>query len=161
MNDIVRVTSRVNETPTLQFVQKGKGVTNITGEKLYEAQVLEAVMAVLADRNTQTNFFIMLADQENARYTLFVEAKSPRDGSGPDLSDDLDRRLRSTNIEYDSKRESERLAPVGVRWLQSGAGDAYRRSCVATGQRDAQFKYLHLQYAHECSFDFDAIAEPT
>jgi hypothetical protein len=160
MNDIVRVTGRVKETPTLQFVQKGKGVTNITGEKLYEAQVLEAVMTVMADWNTQSEFFIMLADQENARYTLFVEAKSPRDGFGPNLSDDLDRRLRSTNIEYDSKRGSGRLAPLGVRWLQSGAGDAYRRSCVATGQRDAQFKYLHLQYAHECSFDFDAIAEP-
>ena len=39
MNDIVRVTGRVNETPTLKFVQKGKGVTNITGEKLHEDQV--------------------------------------------------------------------------------------------------------------------------
>ena len=39
INDIVRVNGRVFETPALEFVQKGKGVTNITGEKLTEAQV--------------------------------------------------------------------------------------------------------------------------
>ena len=37
MNDIVRVSGWINETPTLTFVQKGKGATSITGEKLYEA----------------------------------------------------------------------------------------------------------------------------
>ncbi|HIN70388.1 MAG TPA: GH3 auxin-responsive promoter family protein, partial [Acidobacteria bacterium] len=43
MNDIVRVTGSFHATPTIEFVQKGKGVTNITGEKLYESQVIEAV----------------------------------------------------------------------------------------------------------------------
>lgn len=164
MNDIVRVTGKVYETPTLEFVQKGKGVTNITGEKLYEAQVLEAVMSVLADRGIQPDFFIMLADQAQARYTLYVEAEFPSDGIGPNLSDDLandlDGRLRSSNIEYDGKRGSGRLTPVNIRWLRRGAGDAYRARRVAEGQRDAQFKYLHLQYAHECSFNFDAFEEP-
>ena len=160
MNDIVRVTGRVHETPVLAFVQKGKGVTNITGEKLYEAQVLDAVMAAMADRHVKPEFFIMLADQQHAGYTLYVEGKSPSDGDGRNLSDDVDRHLRSLNIEYDGKRASGRLAPLSVRWLRQGAGDAYRANRVAEGQRDAQFKYLHLQYAHECSFDFDAVAAP-
>lgn len=47
MNDIVEVTGWFNRVPTIQFVQKGKGVTNITGEKLYEHQVVEAVDTVL------------------------------------------------------------------------------------------------------------------
>ena len=160
MNDILRVTGRVEETPTLEFVQKGKGVTNITGEKLHEDQVLVAVMAALADGGIEPDFFIVLADQESAGYTLFVEAKCPGHGIGPDLENDVDSRLRSSNIEYDGKRGSGRLAPLKVRWLQSGAGDEYRRNRVANGQRDAQFKYLHLQYAHECSFDFSALAKP-
>ncbi len=160
MNDIVRVTGRVNETPVLTFIQKGKGVTNITGEKLYEAQAIEAVMATLGDRGVNPDFFIMLADQRNAGYTLYVEANSPGDGVGPDLSDNVDKRLRSLNVEYDGKRASGRLVPVTMRWLRSGAGDAYRAKRVAEGQRDAQFKYLHLQYVHECSFDFDAFVEP-
>src|SRR5690606_10467957 len=34
MNDVLRVTGRLGNTPLLRFVQKGRGVTNITGEKL-------------------------------------------------------------------------------------------------------------------------------
>jgi hypothetical protein len=47
INDLVRVTGFLHRMPLLRFVQKGKGVTNITGEKLYEAQVLAAVRDVL------------------------------------------------------------------------------------------------------------------
>ena len=108
MNDIVRVGGPVHRTPSLVFLQKGKGVTSITGEKLYETQVLDAVMALLLDRGIQADFFIMLADQENAAYTLFLEAKTSESGVFPRLSDDLDNQLRASNIEYESKRDSGR-----------------------------------------------------
>ena len=154
MNDIVRVTGLVNDTPTLSFVQKGVGVTSITGEKLYEAQVLEAVSSVLVNRQIETSFFILLADQETARYTLYVETNAVE--LGPEFARDVDACLRLVNVEFDSKRASGRLKPVNVRFLSSRTGDAYRKHRVAQGQRDAQFKYLPLQYAHECSFDFEA-----
>ena len=153
MNDIVRAGERFHQTPTLEFVQKGKGVTNITGEKLYEAQVLNAVLGSLEARNLRSEFFIILADQETAKYTAFIETSVPTGATG--LAEELDRRLRALNVEYDAKRASGRLAPLNVRWLRSGAGDQYRSSLVARGQRDAQFKYLHLQYAHECPFAFE------
>lgn len=156
INDIVRVTGRVHETPTLEFVQKGAGVTNITGEKLTEGQVLDAVRSVLPSRGVQPDFFIMIADEDAAGYTLFVEAGGRIDAA--DLAGVLDERLCTSNIEYGSKRRSGRLAPLGLRRLRSGTGDRYRASCVASGQRDAQFKYLHLQYARECRFDFAAAA---
>ncbi len=158
MNDIVRVTGRLHRTPALEFVQKGKGVTNITGEKLHEAQVLEAVAGMLEDRGMRSDFFIMLADPEAGRYTLFLEATSP--SRETNLADDLDSRLRTLNVEYDSKRGSGRLTPLEIRCLRSGTGDRYRSSCVAKGQRDTQFKYLHLQYSHECTFDLDQHVAP-
>ena len=160
MNDIIRVTGKVNETPTLEFVQKGKGVTNITGEKLHEAQVLDAVLAVLEESGAQSNFFVMLADQTSARYTLFIEMQQPPGGIDAAISNDLDGRLRASNIEYDGKRGSGRLSPLIVRELRAGTGEEYRRSRIAGGRRDAQFKFLHLQYRHECSFDFDSFVEP-
>jgi hypothetical protein len=160
MNDIVRVTGRVNQTPGLEFIQKGKGVTSITGEKLYETQVLDAVMAEMSDRGLRAAFFIMLADQQNAAYTLFLEAPTENSQSLSLLSDKLDSRLQASNMEYESKRVSGRLAPLTVRLLRRGTGDAYRTSRVAQGQRDAQFKYLHLQYAGDCGFDFNAFTEP-
>ena len=157
MNDVVRVSGKLHETPTLEFVRKGKGVTNVTGEKLHETQVLDAVLVALDARNLQSEFFIILADQETAGYTALIEAGVPNDAPG--LAEDLDGRLRVLNVEYDAKRGSGRLAPLNVRWLRSGTGDQYRSSLVAKGQRDAQFKYLHLQYAHECPFDFDGFVE--
>lgn len=160
MNDIVRATERVNETPTLEFVQKGKGVTNITGEKLHEMQVLDAVLSAMREREIESYFFIMLADQEKAGYTLFIETTSNNGILGQNLSGDLDRRLRSANIEYDGKRASGRLSPLRVRRLRDGTGDEYRMSRVADGQRDTQFKYLTLQYARECPFDFEPFSEP-
>jgi len=160
MNDIIRVTGKMNETPTLEFVQKGKGVTNITGEKLHEVQVLDAVLAVLKERDIRSDFFVMLADQSSAQYTLFIEMQQPS-GGGIDaaISNDLDGRLRASNIEYDGKRGSGRLSPLIVLRLRAGTGEEYRRSHIAEGRRDAQFKFLHLQYTHECSFDFDSFAE--
>ena len=126
----------------------------------YVERGVEAVLAALSTRRINADFFIMLADQESAGYTLYIEASTPIHGSGRVLFDDIDGRLRLSNIEYDGKRGSGRLAPLEVRWLQSGTGEIYRQSRVADGQRDAQFKYLHLQFAHECAFDLDAHGEP-
>ena len=157
MNDIVRVTGRIHDTPTLAFVQKGKGVTSITGEKVHEPQVLNAVCSALEDRGIESSFFIALADPECAAYTLYVETRE--DGaSDPALAGLVDARLGSANIEYQGKRASDRLNPMRVVWLKRGTGEALRVRRVAEGQRDAQFKYLHLQYAGECGFDFESFS---
>ena len=160
MNDIVRVTRMVSATPCLEFVQKGKGVTSITGEKLSESQVLNAVMNVLAERAIPPEFFVMLAEPDAARYTLYLEATRREPGPSPDLANAVDCGLRALNIEFDGKRDSGRLAPTQLVWLRPGTGSLYRADRVAAGQRDAQFKYLHLQYAHECPFDFGMQAQP-
>ncbi len=156
MNDIVRVTDMVHRTPSLVFVQKGKGVTSITGEKLYEAQALQAVSDTLSKNAVAPIFFVMLADREAAQYTLFLEANTAPCGSCDDIARAIDQSLCALNIEYGGKRGSGRLAPLKVKALKPGAGEAYRADRVAAGQRDAQFKYLHLQYADECAFEFDA-----
>lgn len=157
INDIVRVNGWVGSTPTLGFVQKGKGVTNITGEKVTESQVLDAVTSAFAPSGAPPEFFIMLADEAASGYTLYVETGASAFAGGR-AADEVDRLLSASNIEYESKRKSGRLAPLRVRWLEGGAGGRYRESCVASGQRDAQFKYLHLQYARDCAFDFESIA---
>ena len=154
MNDILRVTGFLRRTPTLAFVQKGKGVTSITGEKLHEAQVLAAVDAALTERRCAPGFFLVLADAEAAGYTLLLEGPATADWRDGEVAAAVDSRLAAANVEYASKRRSGRLAPLRLRRLRPGAGDAYRTHCVAAGQRDAQFKYLHLQYADAVGFDF-------
>jgi hypothetical protein len=151
MNDIVEVTGRFNRTPTIRFVQKGKGVTNITGEKLYEHQVIEAVEEVLKACGITCEFYVMLASVEDFRYTLYLEHVPLQVDLGPFLEE----RLAEVNVEYKAKRDSGRLQPIRVFHLPPGAGEAYRQHCVNSGQREAQFKVIKLQYAHDCPFDFE------
>jgi hypothetical protein len=146
MNDLVEVTGRYRSTPLIRFVQKGRGVTSLTGEKLYEAQVIEAVQGAVRCYNFAAPFFILVADEERSAYTLFLENDAP---ATPDISEvaaAVDARLGSLNIEYRSKRASGRLAPLTVAWLRQGAGEAYKAACVQAGQREGQFKPVVLQY---------------
>jgi sterol desaturase/sphingolipid hydroxylase (fatty acid hydroxylase superfamily) len=156
INDLVRVTGRLHSTPLLKFLQKGKGVTNITGEKLYESQVLAAVREAMAEMGRDPQFVMMLADEEGQRYRLYVESAA---ATGPDaehLAAAVDGRLRALNVEYDAKRESGRLGAPVARWLVSGSGDAYKRFCVQRGQREGQFKMTALAYQKDFAFDLDA-----
>lgn len=160
MSDIVRVTGFVGATPTLVFVQKGKGITSITGEKLHEGQVINAVTSVLGQQGLAHAFFIMLADVDRAGYSLYFEPAPDQFGllRVSDLARQVDEHLADLNIEYKSKRASRRLNQLTVKPVVSGTGDAFRRQRVADGQRDVQFKFVHLQYRHECDFDFEGVA---
>jgi hypothetical protein len=147
MNDVLRVTGRIGKTPTLQFVRKGRGVTNITGEKLSEDQVLSAMAAL----PLPPPFFIVLADAQRGAYRAYVET----DGDASELAARIEAHLRRVNLEYDAKRASGRLAPLSVIRLNRAAADAYHRHCVEhKKQREAQAKVLALQSAQEFDFDF-------
>jgi hypothetical protein len=160
VNDLVRVTGFLHATPLLKFAQKGKGVTNITGEKLYEAQVLTAVRAVMSECGNDARFVMALADEEARVYRLYVE---PGPGARPtarELSSNVDSKLRAANVEYDAKRGSERLEPLTAAWLEPGTGDAYKQFCVAQGQREGQFKSVAIAYRKDFLFDLEARVQP-
>lgn len=159
INDLVRVTGFLHAMPLLKFLQKGKGVTNITGEKLYEAQVLTAVNEALTQAGLDARFVMMLADEEARRYCLYVEAGTGHKISAGMLARTVDVKLQALNVEYHAKRESGRLdAPEAV-WLAEGTGEAYKKFCVEQGQREGQFKTLALAYRRTFAFDLDAHRE--
>ncbi|MEQ8288139.1 MAG: GH3 auxin-responsive promoter family protein [Gammaproteobacteria bacterium] len=149
INDIVEVTGYLNKTPLIKFVQKGSGVTNLTGEKLYEYQVLKAVEKNIIVHNASLDFFVMIGCVNDLRYTLYIEGQ-PLDTSA------IESELDKLNMEYESKRKSGRLNPLQIRFLHTGTGEKYKQSILKEGKREAQFKYKHLQYKHDCKFDFDA-----
>ena len=146
MNDLVEVTGFFHQTPLLRFVQKGKGVTSLTGEKLYEAQTIDAVREMTARYGLSSGFFLLVADEAASAYRLFIELDHdvPPDAQGMGAAVDI--RLGELNIEYRGKRESGRLGPLTVAWLKRGTGEAYKVACVRAGQREGQFKPQVLQY---------------
>jgi len=159
INDLVRVTGFLHATPLIKFLQKGKGVTSITGEKLYETQVIAAVRDALAHARIDARYLMMLADEEARRYRLYVEPGTGVKPSAATLAEAVDRRLQQLNVEYHAKRESGRLGALVATWLEAGAGEAYRKFAVERGQREGQFKTVALAYRREFAFDLDAYAE--
>jgi len=158
INDIIEVNGRFNNTPTIRFVQKGKGVTNITGEKLYENHLIEAISEVKQKLGLDIQFFIMFAKPDSIKYHLYVElnfGESLKDNYQSEFAEQIEQSLCKLNIEYKTKRESQRLEPVQITFLAEGASEAYKGHCIDNGQREAQFKIVHLQYEEDCSFDFD------
>jgi|TARA_B100002003_G_scaffold109492_1_gene101364 hypothetical protein len=154
MNDIVRVTGLFYNTPTIEFVQKGKGVTNITGEKLYESQVIAAVRTAEDATGFVSGFFLMLADAVQERYRLVVECATPTDNWAQQTVESVERHLMAGNVEYAAKRASGRLQPLELLPVRSGTGDAYKQHCLQQGQREGQFKLIALQYQADCPFPF-------
>lgn len=154
MNDIVLVTGYEGECPVIRFVQKGRGACNITGEKLYEGQVLQA----LESWGVACTHVQAAADVEAAQYRLYVE---PAPGIMVDplvAASIIDASLRKLNVEYDAKRESGRLHALKVCPLRMGTLEAVKAHAVASGQREGQFKTVLLQNESDLSFDYSSWA---
>jgi len=152
MNDLVAVDGRLAATPLLKFVQKGRGVTSITGEKLYEGQFIDAMQELTSQHHAA--FYLLLADEDASRYMLYLEPSDTCEIGN--FADALDQALATRNIEYRDKRASGRLLAPVVHLVRTGTGDAFKQHGLARGQREGQFKYLALQYRRECTFDFDS-----
>ncbi len=155
MNDLVEVGHFHKRTPLFRFVQKGKGVTSVTGEKLYESQAIEAVHDVLTRDGLASPFFLLVAEEERSSYTLFVELTDMNGIDAHGIAERVDRRLAELNLEYDGKRRSGRLGALTVAWLRRGTAEAYKAVCVRAGQRETQFKPAVLQYRKELTMPFD------
>jgi len=146
INDIIEVTGYRYNTPKIIFIQKGKGVTNLTGEKLYEQQLLASVEKVESQTGITTNFFICQANSKKTRYDFYCEF------SQEDLSEidqdkfiqTLESELCNINIEYAVKRKSLRLRPIALFRLAPKSFEAYKGWRIKNGVREAQFKITPL-----------------
>lgn len=154
MNDIIEVTGTYNATPLLTFIQKGKGVTNITGEKLSEQQIITALEKVKKNYDINIPFYLALACVEQARYLLYVELND-QGISEDEIIESIEQQLYKSNVEYASKRDSGRLHPLEVKLVKQGTAEAYKQYCLDKGQRESQYKPLLLQYQSDTNFPFE------
>ena len=151
MNDIIEVDGFYNQTPIIKFIQKGQGVISLTGEKLYENQVIDAIQNLEGQLSISTNFFLMIGDIDSLSYTLYITTKPINDDI---LIDQFEQNISKLNIEFDAKRKSGRLKKTQVIFLDQYADEAYKKHCIKNGQREGQFKYMVLQKHEELTFDF-------
>ena len=139
-------------------MQKGKGVTSFTGEKLYESQVITAATEAAKAHNITPEFFMMLADQQDFSYTLYIESADKFDVLS--FAQQLNSHLGELNIEYLSKAQSGRIKFADVKRLKKGTLEAYKSLCIKAGQREGQFKVIKLQYRADVQFPFQEHIQP-
>jgi hypothetical protein len=160
INDIVRVVGTYGDTPEVVFEQKGEGVTNLTGEKLYEQQVQLAMGEAAITLGMPLRFYLCVLNKDHSRYEFLVESASGKtidEAFAKKLLSTIDLELGSINIEYRSKRQSRRLKSPLIHVLKEGAFESYRARRISEGAREAQFKMVLLTSKIEMMAEFDAI----
>ncbi len=150
INDIIHVTGKYHNTPTIKFIQKGDGVISLTGEKLYEDQVNIAVLKVIIKYNLKIKFYVMVAYSEELKYRLYIlqPFKSV-------YAQEIEQEISHLNIEYMEKRKSGRLMPLEVICVEKGTAEEFKKYNLDKGQREGQFKLIRLLSDKDCDFDFN------
>ena len=119
LGDLVRVIGHVGTTPIVEFLSKGNHISSITGEKLTEHQLVEAVRSAADGLAIAVENFVAVPQfSQPPCYRLYFESAEPLPNKQlAALANLIDQRLTLANIEYDSKRDSGRLGGVEVRQL--------------------------------------------
>jgi len=164
INDVVRVAGRYNAAPEIVFVRKGRGMTNITGEKVSVNQIITAFQNVAHDTGATPDHFKAEADQANSRYIFRVEFTT---AVVPDIQKafltGLDRHLKEINIEYKSKRDSQRLKAPVLHVMKEGWYERGRKAQVEGGMRAFQAKTQLLSpdklFTQQIQSDLENIVE--
>ncbi len=145
INDVIRVTGRYNNTPQVVFLRKGRGMTNITGEKVSVNQVINVVQTAAHKTGVVASHFKAEADAANSRYVLRVEFSStPTDEEQRQFLKQADEEMKVVNIEYKAKRESMRLKAPVLHVMKEGWYERGRRHQVESGMRAFQAKTVVL-----------------
>jgi len=145
ISDLVRVTGFCNRTPLIEFLGKGHRFANLTGEKLSEHQVTQAMEAVARQVPQPVTAYSLAPcwDEVQPYYGVFLEEPDVADaGLLRRFLDAFDRCLGEQNIEYQAKRESGRLGPLRIAVLPAGAWQKWDRERLSrTGGSPEQYKH--------------------
>ena len=145
INDVVEVVDRYRTAPVVEFRRKGRGMTNLTGEKLSVNQLIEGINAAAEALSVGVAHFRAEPDLQQSRYVLKIEPSAPVE---PDrrrqLLAGIDRELSRLNIEYEAKRKSGRLRPPVLQIMREGWYERGKQQLVAEGKRLFQAKTILL-----------------
>jgi len=141
INDVIRVTGFYHRTPQIVFLRKGRGMTNLTGEKVSVNQIMEIFRRVSQETGTVVDHFRAEADITTSRYLFRVEFALP---VAPETQkaflQGLDDQLKEINIEYKAKRDSQRLGSPVLHVMREGWYERRRQKQVEGGMRAFQAK---------------------
>ena len=143
MNDLIEVTGFYGTIPTIQFIQKVNGIVSMTGEKVSESQLINAVKQAEEQAGIKTNFYVGFADIQESRYHYYIDFtdNTITQEAAETFAKAVDENLKKLNMEYEAKRESFRVKEPVCHILQENAFEEFKSESIAKGMaRDGQFK---------------------
>ena len=144
LGDRVRVTGFAEATPTLEFIGREGGVSDLCGEKLNPAFVAD-VLRNLRGPYLPPGIFAMLAPAQNAdSYILFAESTPDPKG----LADALDSAL-GQNPHYAYARNLGQLDPPQIATVGKDAAEKHLIRCIELGMRAGDVKPPSLDPRHD------------
>jgi hypothetical protein len=145
LGDLVQVVGWAGRVPRLRFVRKAEAMLNMTGEKVTQNQVLAAASAVFGSAHL-AGVTARMEPVNPPRVELAVEWLPGCAVQRTDFAGVFDVALRRENVEYDSKRKTERLGLPIIRILPPGTYAIWRSNKVAQGAPDTQIKDLVIAW---------------
>lgn len=160
-DDVIRVDGFFNKTPVIEFVQKGLNAISITGEKVYESHINEAVNKAVNKSKLGLKFFSASIEMKNPpRYIFLVEFSAVASSEAKRLLlKSVEEELRRCNLEYDDTRDRKELAPPILKVVKSGGFERYRTKRVSEGAHETQFKVPELMANLDFYKNFDIVEE--
>ncbi|MFM7057814.1 MAG: GH3 auxin-responsive promoter family protein [Planctomycetota bacterium] len=146
IRDVVRCTGFHGATPLLEFLHKGAHISSITGEKISESQVVQAVRQAASNTVPLRLFTLTAAWAQPPGYALYLQL--PADTSPQLLSTfagAVDQFLCDANEEYRDKRGSGRLGPIRPGLLPDAAWKSLQQARLQrSGGSPEQYKHPFL-----------------
>ncbi len=143
IDDRVRCVGFFEQTPLIEFLSKGLHTSSITGEKVTEHQVVQAMHLVAKELPSLETFELQGCFGNPPFYRLRVEAIEGVDFA--DLARRLDEALKTINVEYESKRSTGRLGRIEPEVLHRGAFLALEAQRISERRgRGEQYKHKYL-----------------
>ncbi len=143
IGDRVRVHGFLGQAPIVEFLHRGSRVSSVTGEKLTEWQVTAAFDRMRKALGLETCEFVLAPVWDDPPfYRLHIE-ESVTDRVK--LGEAFDCALCEVNIEYGSKRSSNRLGGVTTNYISRGSFARTRQvQSEQRGGSNEQYKHQYL-----------------
>ena len=159
IHDVVRCVGFEGQAPLVEFLNKGKNFSSLTGEKLSEHQAIRAVKASFAELQLPIETFTLApVMDEQPRYVLLVEPPAHR-GRADELAHRVQVNLERINEEYGAKcAQRPAAAGAGPRGGQPARGTPC--GSERTGERGNFEEYKHPCLVGDLEF-VDRLARST
>ena len=145
LDDRVRITERLGEGPVFEFLCRGTRTVSMTGEKVTEQQVVEAMRRAASETGVPVDRFVVQGQfASRPYYQLRLEAPPGLDAQN--LTQRFDAALADLNIEYRAKRSGDRLGGPRCVLLSPGTIDQAEESIIRQRHgHSEQYKHQYLQ----------------